>query len=98
MKIRSITVFADVGFPPNQLLFEHLGIFARHARALLENEGFAVESLRMATEPFPSFLSASQLPTAAQVLAIESHAQGFEYLSVGPALPDQPLGSAARRQ
>ena len=89
MKIRSITVFADVGFPPNRLLFEHLGIFARHARALLENEGFAVESLRMATEPFPSFLSAPQLPTAAQVLAIESHAQGFEYLSVGPALPDQ---------
>ena len=61
MKIRSITVFCQPGFPPNRLLLQQLGIFAGHARALYEQAGYEVESLRLATPPFASFLSPEKL-------------------------------------
>ena len=84
MKIRSITVFCQPGFPPNRLLLQQLGIFAGHARTLYEQAGYEVESLRLATPPFASFLSLENLVEAALTLAIETHAEGFEYISLGP--------------
>ncbi len=90
MKIRSITVFCQPGFPPNRLLLQQLGIFAGHARALYEQAGYEVESLRLATPPFASFLSADNLQDAALTLAIETHAEGFEYISLGPVPANRP--------
>ena len=90
MKIRSITVFCQPGFPPNRLLLQQLGIFAGHARALYEQAGYKVESLRLATPPFASFLSADNLQDAALTLAIETHPEGFEYFSLGPVPADRP--------
>jgi len=90
MKIRSITVFCQPGFPPNRLLLQQLGIFAGHARALYEQAGYEVESLRLATPPFVSFLSPENLVEAALTLAIETHAEGFEYISLGPVPADRP--------
>lgn len=84
MKIRSITVFCQPGFPPNRLLLQQLGIFAGHARMLYDQAGYEVESLRLATPPFVSFLSPENLVEAALTLAIETHAEGFEYISLGP--------------
>ena len=90
MKIRSITVFCQPRFPPNRLLLQQLGIFAGHARTLYEQAGYEVESLRLATPPFASFLSADNLQDAALTLAIETHAEGFEYISLGPVPADRP--------
>jgi hypothetical protein len=90
MKIRSITVFCQPGFPPNRLLLQQLGIFAGHARALYEQAGYEVESLRLATPPFVSFLSPENLVESALTLAIETHAEGFEYISLGPVPADRP--------
>ena len=90
MKIRSITVFCQPGFPPNRLLLQQLGIFAGHARKLYEQAGYEVESLRLATPPFVSFLSPENLVEAALTLAIETHAEGFEYISLGPVPADRP--------
>jgi len=90
MKIRSITVFCQPGFPPNRLLLQQLGIFAGHARTLYEQAGYEVESLRLATPPFASFLSPENLVEAALTLAIETHAEGFEYISLGPVPADRP--------
>ncbi|MGV8049154.1 MAG: DUF711 family protein [Anaerolineaceae bacterium] len=89
MKIRSITVFCQPGYPPNRLLLEHIGVFARHASSMFTNAGFEVQSCRLATPPFPTFLNPALLAEAAQVLSMETHAQGFEYLSLGPALTGQ---------
>lgn len=89
MKIRSITVFCQPGFPPSRLLLQQLGIFAGHARALYEQAGYEVESLRLATPPFASFLSPENLVEAALTLAIETHAEGFEYISLGPVPTNQ---------
>lgn len=90
MKIRSITVFCAPGFPANRLLLQHLGIFANHARALFTQEGFEVETLRLALPPFSEFVDLRGLSAAAQQLSIEAHAEGFEYLSLGPAKTDDP--------
>mgnify|MGYP000846382776 FL=1 len=88
MKIRSITVFCQPGFPINRLLLHQVGIFANHARKLFEESGFEVQSLRLATPPFEQFIAHFDLPLAVQAFAIEAHAEGFEYVSLGPAAAD----------
>ncbi len=84
MKIRSVTVFCQPGFPVNRLLLQQVGIFANHARKLYQDNGFEVQSLRLATPPFEQFIAPIDLPLAAQSYAIEAHADGFEYISLGP--------------
>ena len=84
MKIRSITVFCQPGFPVNRLLLQQVGIFANHARKLFQDNGFEVQSLRLATPPFEQFIAPVDLAMAAQSYAIEAHADGFEYISLGP--------------
>ncbi|MEL7645392.1 MAG: DUF711 family protein [Anaerolineaceae bacterium] len=90
MKIRSITVFCAPGFPANRLLLQHLGIFANHARVVFTQEGFEVESLRLALPSFSSIVEPRRIVAAAQELSIEAHAEGFDYVSLGPALPGDP--------
>lgn len=85
MKIRSITVFCEPGCPVNRLLLQQVGIFASHARKLFEEAGCEVQSLRLATPPFGQFMAPIDLPDAVQSCAIEAHADGFEYISLGPA-------------
>ena len=85
MKIRSITVFCEPGYPVNRLLLQQVGIFATHARKLFEEAGFEVQSLRLATPPFGQFVAPIDLPEVVQSYAIEAHADGFEYVSLGPA-------------
>ena len=88
MKIRSITVFCEPGYPVNRLLLQQVGIFATHAWKLFEEAGFEVQSLRLATPPFGQFVAPIDLPDAVQSYAIEAHADGFEYISLGPASAD----------
>ena len=90
MKIRSITAFCAPGYPVNRLLLQHLGIFANHAHALFTQEGFEVETLRLALPPFSNFVDPRYLKNIAQKLYIEAHAEGFEYLSLGPAQTYNP--------
>ncbi len=88
MKIRSITVFCEPGYPINRLLLQRVGIFSNHARKLFEDEGFEVQSLRLATPPFGQFVAPVDLPEAAKSYAVEAHGDGFEYISLGPAGSD----------
>ncbi|MEA4812190.1 MAG: DUF711 family protein [Anaerolineaceae bacterium] len=90
MKIRSLTLFAETGSPPNRLLLDHLGIFARHARALFTQAGFALETVRLAVPPFPKAYGLKDIVSLAQQLSIETSAVGVDYLSLGPALPETP--------
>lgn len=84
MKIRSITVFCQPGFPVNRLLLQQVGIFANHALKLFQDKRYEVQSLRLATPPFEQFIAPVDLAMAAQSYAIEAHADGFEYISLGP--------------
>jgi len=90
MKIRSITLFANPGFPPNRLLLDHLGIFARHAKSAFSDAGITVETIRLATPPFPLWLPLKNIVPMVQELSIEASAVGMDYLSLGPALPEYP--------
>ena len=90
MKVRSITLFADPGYPPNRLLLDHLGIFARHAQSAFNQAGVTVETIRLATPPFPNWTPLRDIIPVVQELSIETSAVGMDYLSLGPALPEFP--------
>lgn len=88
MQIRSITFFCAPGFPVNQLVLQKAGIFIRHARLAFENAGFTVQTVRLATPPFPSWLESANALVGAQTLQLAAHGEGYDYVSLGPALPD----------
>ncbi|MGI6250667.1 MAG: DUF711 family protein [Anaerolineaceae bacterium] len=84
MKIRAVTFFCQPGWPINRTLLGHAGIFSRHAQAEFMKAGFEVQSLRMATPAFTRWFPQGDWAQIANILAIETHAEGFEYLSLGP--------------
>jgi uncharacterized protein (UPF0210 family) len=97
MKIRSITCFYDPSARYALRTLGQLGRFARAARLRFEATGFAVQTTRLAAPPFPRLTptccdqSAVQL---AQSLESQAAAEGFDYLSLGPALPEYPQSYA----
>ena len=98
MKIRSITYFDNPGWPLDAAMLERAGSFALAARPAFEEAGFEVQTLRLATPPFPQVLPDCQADTVtnfAAELAAALHPLGFEYISIGPALPEIPQSYAA---
>jgi len=97
MKIRSISCFYDPSARYALRTLGQLGKFARAARQRFESAGFAVQTTRLAAPPFPRLAptccdqSAIQL---AQTLEAQAAAEGFDYLSLGPALPEYPQSYA----
>ncbi|HEX9597189.1 MAG TPA: DUF711 family protein [Anaerolineales bacterium] len=93
MKIRSLTVFFAPRYPPKAGQLAPLAKFAAAGKAAFEAAGYEVQTLRLATTPFPRWvkpLTQSRAVEAAvgiETLAIEA---GFGYVSLGPALPEIP--------
>lgn len=88
MKIRSITLLADITPNIDTTQLRRLGTFAREARQAYEDAGFEVQTLRLATNLFPALADASQASGPAPLaITLEDACQeeGFEYLSLGPA-------------
>ena len=93
MKIRSITCFYDPGSPRAGQILETLSAFAQKAAQHFAEECFEVQSTRLATTPFPTWLPLDNVSAAVEkVLQAETDAQraGFGYLGLGPALPSIP--------
>ena len=93
MKIRSITCFYDPGMPRAPHTLIQMAELAKKARSRLESLGYAVQSLRLATVPFPHRVPNccdDNLIELCHSLAMEAAGLGFEYVSVGPALPEKP--------
>jgi len=93
VKIRSLTVF----FAPKPVLkasqLAPLAKFARAAKTAYETAGYEVQTLRLATTPFPRWIKPlTQSRAVEAAVALESLASeaGFGYVSLGPALPDLP--------
>ena len=93
MKIRSVTYFCHPGEPLDKKSLSLAESFSKEAQGVLESAGYEVQSIRLATPPFPTYIKD---PTAKKVIAyalelerilIES---GYAYLSLGPALPEIP--------
>ncbi len=98
MRIRSITAFVNPGWPINLAVMQNTGVFLKTARQAYLDEGFEVQSVRMATPPFPQVLGDTHLAQSAHFAqSIEEAAvqEGIEYISLGPAFPDSLAAYAA---
>lgn len=98
MKIRSITYFLGPGWPIRDEVMQQAGAFIAAARPAFSQAGYEVQSVRLASTSFtrlvPS-LEVSELVRFARELESAAKAQGFEYLSLGPAQPDLPESYSA---
>lgn len=93
MKIRSITYFTTPGWPLEKAAMQAAEDFIQKARPSFEDAGFEVQTNRIATPPFPTLLPDCRPETVtafAKTLESETVAIGYDYLSIGPALPGVP--------
>lgn len=98
MKIRAITVFADVGPPLDEAQIARLGEFGRAARQAYESDGFDVQETRLATRVFPRLRVSEGADRSSDwakrsvefAVTLEGLCQqhGFDYVSLGPATRD----------
>lgn len=90
MKIRSITLFAELHYPLNDNQFQQLGYFAQTARTAFEAAGIEVQTLRLATQTqtLPPGRDLVALGTALEALAQDV---GFGYTSLGPLNREQVI-------
>lgn len=87
MKIRSITYFLNPGWPPDKAAIARAGSFIEQAQSAYESAGYEVQTVRLATSPFPNMQTqANDAIEMAQLLETLATEQGFGYLSLGPAL------------
>jgi uncharacterized protein len=97
MKIRSITSFFDPTLNKINSQLDPLAAFSRELKSAIENEGFEVESTRLAASPFPSWLQGNidQNIKTLQMLEKTINPLGWDYLSAGPADPQKLEAYAA---
>lgn len=93
MKIRSITYFDNLLWPLDGSRLHRAKGFTTSARETFINGGYEVQTTRLATPPFPQIIG-SQLNNEAVNYAKELEGQlipnGFDFVSIGPAIPEFP--------
>jgi hypothetical protein len=92
MKLRSITCFIDPSFPLDNQKLKLAGEFLRIARPAFVERGYKVQTSRLASIPFPQLLAAQTPGTLvefAQEFESLAAEEGFAYVSLGPAFPEQ---------
>ncbi len=93
MKIRSITYFCNPKYPLNENILRKAGEFLSNAKSAFESAGYEVQTVRLATIPFPKLLgeeNINSLPKFANEFSKAIRAVGISYASLGPALPELP--------
>lgn len=94
MKIRSINYFLDPGWPINDGRLQAAGKFLADAKAAYDAAGYRVQTVRLATLPFPKLItdgSAEGVVKGAQELEAACFVHGIDYASFGPVRPgDSP--------
>lgn len=92
MKIRSITSFYDPGSSHSERNLLRLGQASENIKAAVSSF-LPVQSTRLATSPFPYYLrdlTDAEMREQVKSLEQKSAALGWQYLSLGPALPGFP--------
>src|SRR5262245_51357208 len=93
MKIRSITYFCNPKYPLDEKVIQQAGEFLARAKSAYEAAGYEVQTVRLATIPFPKMLGEKQindLPKYAEQVAKAIEQASIGYASLGPALPESP--------
>jgi uncharacterized protein (UPF0210 family) len=90
MNIRSITYFCNPRYPLDENVLKRAGRFLSEARAAYEAAGYEVQTVRLATIPYPELLGTENLDKLPELTsAIDTIARQLKigYVSLGPALP-----------
>lgn len=90
MKVRAITLGVDPGVPLRIASIAAAGRFAARLRAECEAIGIRVQTVRLATPPFPSYLyDKSEADIHGYIMNLQDCCQmhGLEYCSIGPVHP-----------
>lgn len=93
MKIRSITYFCNPTYPLDEKVLQRAGDFLARARSAYQSAGYEVQTVRLATIPFPELLGEENLSKLPELTShIDTLAQALKvgYVSLGPALPKLP--------
>src|SRR5574338_241292 len=93
MKIRSITYFCNPQYPLQEKALQSAGQFLSEARSAYEAAGYEVQTVRLATSPFPRLLGEfhiNRLPEFTAQMEEITQQLGIGYFSLGPALPEMP--------
>jgi uncharacterized protein (UPF0210 family) len=93
MKIRSITYFCNPKYPLEEKILKKAGMFLTRAKSAYEAAGYEVQTVRLATIPFPRLLGAENINKLLELTRqiADSAAQlKIGYISLGPALPELP--------
>jgi uncharacterized protein len=93
MKIRSITYFCNPKYPLEEKILRKAGIFLAEAKSAYEAAGYEVQTVRLATIPFPKLLgeeNIDKLPALTGQFADIAKQLSIGYFSLGPALPEMP--------
>ena len=93
MKIRSITCFYEPGALNADYTLETLSNVAKDSKEICQQNGYEVQTLRLSTIPFSLIQpieNDDELVKLVKSMEIKSHYNGFDYLSLGPALIEKP--------
>jgi uncharacterized protein (UPF0210 family) len=91
MKIRSITYFCNPKYPLEEKVLQKAGVFLADAKSAYEAAGYEVQTVRLATIPFPQLLgegNVGQLPEFTSQVDRIAQSLKIGYVSLGPALPE----------
>ncbi|MGD2176247.1 MAG: DUF711 family protein [Anaerolineae bacterium] len=93
MRVRSITIGTHATYSLDASRFERFDAFQRQARTRFEEAGLEVQTVRLATQPFPAVLRAQGACKAvpfAQALEALCRGRGIDYCSIGPVVATNP--------
>lgn len=93
MRIRSVTIGADVTYPLIPSRFRVYDRFQKLARDRFQEAGLDVQTIRLATQPFPQVLcklGARDAVAFAQQLEAGCRDHGVDYCSIGPVVATHP--------
>src|SRR5215211_1598699 len=93
MKIRSITYFCNPNYPLDEKVLQKAGAFLSNAKSAYEAADYEVQTVRLATIPFPQLLgdeNIGKLPELTSQIDDMAQRLGIGYVSLGAALPESP--------
>ncbi len=90
MKIRTITTGFNVELPLKEEQISHIADFTHKARRLFESKGYAVQTVRIATQPWEGYFeSRDQIVSLVKELEDLTYQYGLDYSNVGTTLNEK---------
>jgi len=89
MRIRSVTIGTNLSYPLDGGQLQAFELFQKQARARLADVGLEVQTIRLASQPFPTILcdhGPAEAVVLAQGLEPACQALGIDYCSIGPVI------------